>query len=116
VIVEVALYDRLEPLTGLRHRLVHALTKLLLNVNQLPPHSLADRVALNRKVPVPVLPADMRESQKIERFGLPFSSLFPVLFGKSPELNPARFIWVQFQPELSQAVPETRSESGLRRL
>jgi hypothetical protein len=73
---------------------VHALPELLLNLCQLPPHALADRVTLHRKVPVPVFPADMRESQKIERFGLPFSSLFPVLFGKSPELNPARLVWV----------------------
>jgi hypothetical protein len=94
VIVEVALRDRPEPLSSFSHRLVHALTKLLLNVSQLPPHSPADRVALHCKAPVPVLPADMRESQKIERFGLSFSSLFSVLFGKSPELNPTRFVWV----------------------
>jgi hypothetical protein len=36
----------------------------------------------------------MRESQKIERLGLSFSSLFPVEFGKPPELNPARLVWV----------------------
>ena len=53
----------------------------------------------------------MREPQKIERFGLPFSSLGPVDFGKSPELNPARFVWVQFQPELPQPLPKVRQES-----
>ena len=79
--------------------------------SQLRPHALADRVALHRKVPVPVLPADVRESQKVERLGLPFSSLFPVLFGKPPELNPARFVWVQFQPELSQPLPKFRQET-----
>jgi hypothetical protein len=36
----------------------------------------------------------MRKSQKIERFGLPFSSLGPVDFGKTTELNPARLVWV----------------------
>jgi hypothetical protein len=94
VIVEVALHDRLEPLSGFSHRFVHALPELLLNLSQLPPHTLAYRVTLHRKVPVPVFPADMRESQEIERFRLPFSSPFPVLLGKSPELDPARFIWV----------------------
>ena len=94
VVVEVALHDRLEPLSGLRHRFMHALPELLLNLCQLPSQTLAYRVALNRKVPVPVLPADVRESQKIERVGLPLSSPFPVLFGKSPELDPARFVWV----------------------
>ncbi len=64
-----------------------------------------------RKVPVPVLPADVRESQKIERLGLAFSSLFPVLFGKPPELNPARFVWVQFQPKLPQPFPEIFQET-----
>ena len=94
VVVEVALHDRPEPLPGCRHRFVHALPELLLDFCQLRAHALAYRLALHRKVPVPVFPADVRESQKIERFGLPFSSLFPVLLGKSPELDPARFVWV----------------------
>src|SRR5205807_3428936 len=34
------------------------------------------------------------------------SPLFPALFGISPELNPARFVWVQFQPEFSQPFPK----------
>jgi hypothetical protein len=73
---------------------VHALTELLLDFCQLRPHPLAYRVALHCKVPVLVLPADVRESQKVERFRLPFSSPFPVLLSKSAELDPARFVWV----------------------
>ena len=53
----------------------------------------------------------MRKSQKVERFGLPFSSFGPVDFGKSPELNPARLVWVQFQPELPQSSPEFCQET-----
>ena len=53
----------------------------------------------------------MRKSQKIERFGFPFSSSGPVDFGKPPELNPARFIWMQFQPELPQPFPEFLQEA-----
>jgi hypothetical protein len=94
VVVEVALYDRFEPLSGLRDRFVQALTELLFDFSQLRPQALAYRMALHCKVPVPIFPADVRESQKIERFGLSFSSLFPVLFSESPELNPARFVWV----------------------
>ena len=101
MIVEVALHNRPEPLSGSGHRFVHALPELLLNFCQLLPQSLTDRVAFHRKVPVPVFPADMRESQKVECCRLLFPSPFPVLFGKSSELDPARFIWVQFQPELS---------------
>jgi hypothetical protein len=35
VIVEVALHDRLEPLAGLTHGIMHTLTELLLNLPQL---------------------------------------------------------------------------------
>src|ERR1022692_4487338 len=43
VVVEVALHDRLEPLSGLGHGIVHALAELLLNLSQLGSHALADR-------------------------------------------------------------------------
>jgi len=36
----------------------------------------------------------VRESQEIERFRLLLSPAFPVLLGESPELDPARFIWM----------------------
>ena len=94
MVVEVTLNDRLEPLTGLRHWIVHSPTELLLNFLQLRPHALADRLAPYRERPVPVLPAHMRESQKVERFRFSFSSLSPVLLGESAELYPARFVWV----------------------
>ena len=93
VVVEVALHDRLEPFASLTHRIVHALTKLLFDLSQLTSHALADRQAPHRE-PCSVLPADVRESQKVERLRLPFSSSFPVLFGKSAELDPARLIRV----------------------
>jgi hypothetical protein len=51
-------------------------------------------VTLYREVPVPVLPADMREAQKVERFRLPFSSPFPASLGTSSEVDPARFVWM----------------------
>jgi hypothetical protein len=111
VVVEVALHDRSEPLSGCRRRVMHTSLELLLDFFKLGPHPFADRLALHHKVPVPVLPADMRESQKIERCGFTFSSLYPVQLGKSPELNPARFIWVQLQPEPSQPFPEIIQEA-----
>ena len=53
----------------------------------------------------------MRESQKIKRLGLPFSSLVPVDLGILPEFNPARLVGVQFQPELPQPCPEFLQEA-----
>ena len=53
VVVEIALYDRFEPPSGLRDRFVQALTELLFDFSQLRPQALAYRMALHRKVPVP---------------------------------------------------------------
>jgi hypothetical protein len=106
MVVEVTLHDRAEPCTGLRYRVVHPPTQLLLDLKQLCAHPFADRFALECEVPIPVFPIDVGKAQKIERFGFSFSSPFPVLFGKPPELDPACFVRVQFQPELSQPFPE----------
>jgi len=111
VVVEVTLDDRPKPLARLRYRFVHPSTQLLLDFQQLGPHPFAHRLALQSIAPVPVLPADVRESQKVERLGFPFSSLFPVSLGKPPELNPARFVWVQLQPKLQQPFPKFHQES-----
>ena len=51
VVVEVALDDRLEPLSGLGHGIVHALAQLLLNLSQLGSHALADRRAPHHESP-----------------------------------------------------------------
>jgi hypothetical protein len=93
IVVEVALHDRLEPFASLTHRFVHALTKLLFKLPQFSPRALADRQAPHRE-PGSVLPADVREAQKVERLRLSFSSSFPVLLGKPAELDPARLIRV----------------------
>jgi len=51
VVVEVALHDRLEPLAGLAHGIVHPLTELLLNLSQLRPHAFANRLAPHHESP-----------------------------------------------------------------
>jgi hypothetical protein len=56
------LYDRLEPLAGLAHRIVHALAELLLNFSQLRSHAFADRLTPHRKSAEPILPADVLEA------------------------------------------------------
>jgi len=69
VVVEVASDDRLEPLSGLRHGIVHALAKLLLNLSQFGTHALADRRAPYHEAAQAVLPADVREAWEVELFG-----------------------------------------------
>src|SRR3989442_3895232 len=51
VVVEVTLYDRLEPLSGLRHGIVHALAELLLNPSQLGSHPPAAHGAPHHESP-----------------------------------------------------------------
>jgi hypothetical protein len=94
VVVEVTLHDRFEPSPRFRHGIMHAPVELLLDLSQLGSHALADRRASHGESPDPVLPTDMFEAQEIERLGFPFSSTFPVLFGKPPEFDPARLIRV----------------------
>ena len=106
VVVAVALHDRPQPRPGERNLVVRTIEELLLDVQQLRPHPLADRFALDHEMAVPFLPADVREAEKVERLRLAFSSLGPVVFGKPPELNPARFVRVQLQPERAQPRPE----------
>jgi hypothetical protein len=49
IIVEVSLHDRLEPFTGLAHRIVHGLVELLFKLPQLRSHAFADRLTPHRK-------------------------------------------------------------------
>ncbi len=51
IVEEVALHDRLEPLPGVAHGIVHTLTELLLNFLELRPTAFADRLATYRKPP-----------------------------------------------------------------
>src|SRR6266487_615471 len=62
---------------------------------------------ITTKYPVPLLVPQMWvKREKIESLRLPFPSLLPPLSGIAPELNQARLIWVQFQPELPQPFPQ----------
>ena len=95
VIVEVALNDRLKPLASLLNRVVLAGENQLLDLPQLGSHSLARRLPQDHKAPLLArLPAQVRETEKIERLRFPFSTLLPASFRMTPELNQARLVRV----------------------
>ena len=95
VVVEVALDDRPEPLSSLLNRIVLAGEELLLDLPQLCSHPLARRLPQNHKVPLLTrLPAQVRETEKVERLRFLLSTLFPISFGMSPVLNQARLVRV----------------------
>src|SRR5204863_155853 len=63
--------------------------------------------ALHGKVAFSAFPTDVGKAEKVERLRLTFPSLLPVSLGPSSELNPARFLGVQLQPELPQSLLES---------
>ena len=95
VVVEVALYDRPQPLPDLRHWLVPAAAKLLLQLFELGAESFLDRLSLD-DVPagLPGPPTEVGEPQEVKHFRLVLASLFPVCGCVAPELNQARFVRV----------------------
>lgn len=84
---------------------------MLFDFLQLSPHAFADGLPPHGEVAVPVFPADVRKAQEVNRLWFPFSSLFPVLFGKSPELDQSRFVRVKLQAKLLQALFEVTQKT-----
>ena len=95
VVVEISLNDGSEPLASLLNRIVLTDQKPLLNLPQLRSHPLACRLPLDLKAPLlSRLPAQMRETEKVERLRFPLSTLLPISCRMPPELNQARLVWV----------------------
>jgi hypothetical protein len=75
---------------------------------RLPP--LPHRLSQHREMPLPGLSAAMREAQEVERFRFPAATLSPILLRIAAKLDDARFIGVQFQPELRDSLAQLRQE------
>src|SRR5438876_178719 len=102
---------RVQPLAHLWDGVVHAPLELGLYLAQLRLQPLADRLPQHRESSVaPLLPADMREAEEVERLGLPLSAPFPVFGCERAELQKPRFLGMQFQSELSKPLDKLRPE------
>ena len=66
------------------------------------------RRTMNR--PNPFFPLMCVKPRKSNVSGLPSPSTFPVLFGKSAKLDPARLVRMELQPKLSQTLPQVLQE------
>ena len=82
---------------------MHASSKFLLQLFQLRLHPLAHRLADDRELSSSRLPADVRESEKVECLRLSFSALPPFLRCMSPKLDQSSLFPMQFQFELAQS-------------
>jgi hypothetical protein len=107
----VAQHHRSQPFAGGTHRLVHPLAQLQLNPLETRSHSLGHGPPRHLELSVLASSTDVRQSQKIERFGWSLPSIFPTLFGKPAELNQPRFLRMQFQPKSSQPLRQCCTET-----
>jgi hypothetical protein len=91
--------------SGPLHGVVHLPVKLLPDVLQLLPPSVAIRDAPDFVSPQTVLRTDVLKAQKCKRLRFPFPTLLPVLPGEAPKPDQPGLVFVQFQPVLAQLFP-----------
>src|SRR5258708_27361833 len=110
VIAEMTQQDRAQVRSLFRDRRMQTLPQFVFQRPQfrLPP--LPHRLSQHREMPLPGLPATMREAQEVERFRFPAATLSPILLRIAAKLDDARFVGVQFQPELRESLAQLRQE------
>src|ERR1019366_305351 len=91
-----------EPASLFGDRVMHPTPHLGLDRVQLGAHLLLARDPLEPKPPAPVLPADVREAQEIERLRLGDPTAESVSGGEPSELDQPRLLRMQLQPELRE--------------
>jgi len=111
VVAEVSTYNRPQPLALLGDGFVHSSPKLGFHLVQLRLQPFAYRLPQHREPSIaPLLYADMRKAEKVERLRLPFSTPLPLVDRIRTELKQSRFLRVQFQIELLHSLSEFRPE------
>src|ERR1700682_4422607 len=83
---------------------------LVFDLSQLGPHPLRAGLALQPETPVPRLPAEVREAEKVERLGLADASGRSGPGGVPTELDEPRLVGVQLQVELRQPLAKVSEE------
>src|ERR1700730_7814918 len=111
VVAEVSTYNRPQPLALLGDGFVHSSPKLGFHLVQLRLQPFPYRLPQHRVPSIaPLLYADMRKAEKVERLRLPFSTPLPLVDRMRTELQQPRFLGMQLQVELSHAFGEFRPE------
>jgi len=111
VVTDVSTHHRLQPLTQFGDGYVHAPLKFGFHLVQLRLQSLADRLPQHREPSIaPLLHADVRKAEEVERFRFPFSTPPPLVDRKRTKFQQARFLGMQFQIELPHSFGKFRPE------
>src|SRR5437773_1349312 len=110
VVPHVTPNDRAQIGSYRRDGLVQTPPKLELHHLQLrlPPH--AHRLPQHRELPLPRLSAAVREAEKVEALGSPAAPASPVGRREAAELDEARLVGMQRQPELREPLAQLGEE------
>src|SRR5579872_1569251 len=106
VIPKVTQQNRTQVRPLFRNGLVQALPQFTFNFSQLGLPPLPHRLPQHREVPLSGFPAAVREAQKVERLRFAVATGSPISFRIAAELDDPRFVGVQVQPELRQALAQ----------
>src|SRR5438132_1574248 len=115
MVVEVTLHHATQPSPDGGHRSMPSPVELRLHLPELRPKTLLDRLTLHEEFARrPCFPADVRETEKIERLRRSLAALLPPLDGVPTKLQQTRFVWVQLQPKPLQArLPRRQASLGV---
>src|SRR5882762_6191899 len=111
VVSKVSTHNRPQPLALLGDGFVHSSLKLGFHLTQLRLQPFPYRLPQHREPSIaPLLYADMRKTEKVERLRFPFSTPLPLVDRIRTELQKSRLLGMQLQVELPHAFRELRPE------
>src|SRR5205085_9737183 len=109
VVTDVSADDRVQPLAQFGDGFVHAPPKFGFHRVHLRLQPFAIRLPQHRKPSIaPLLYANVRKAEKVERLRFPFSTPLPVVDRVWTELQQARFLRMQLQVELPHSLGQLR--------
>src|SRR5881396_3672415 len=115
VVTSVPTHNLTQPCAHHRDRLVQPSLQLGFHLTELRLHPLPDRLPHHREPSTPLLPADVREAEEVERLRLPRAGALSVLGREGPEFQQPRLLGVQLQAELCEPLTQVSQKPlGLR--
>ena len=109
VVAKVSTHNRPQPLALFGDGFVHSSPKLGFHLIQLRLQPFPYRLPQHREPSIaPLLYADMRKAEKVERLRFPFSTPLPLVDRIRTELQQSRFLGMQFQVELPHSFRKFR--------
>src|SRR5580692_2956816 len=93
VVADVSTHHRLQPLAYFGNGIMHASLKLGFHLVQFRLQPLTNRLPQHREPSIaPLLHADVRKTQEVERLRFPFSTPLPLVDRKRTELHKSRLL------------------------